>query len=151
MTSAFTTSPSTDDASAEVDSVLLQVSLALPLINYWQLRQAEWEKLTMEPKLTNVVFKGKLPGQPWDHQRCNILPPLSPPNLWNIGLNLWDNLKTLVFIWGTIWNIGFHLWDNLKTHQQPFLPVLRQSSDRGRGDKQEGSWEDQLALLQIQV
>ena len=41
MTSAFAAGPGTDDASAEVDSVLLQVSLALPLINYWQLRQAE--------------------------------------------------------------------------------------------------------------
>ena len=62
MTSAFATGPSTDDASGELESVLLQVSLALTLINYWQLRQREWGLIFVEQCTSNVdtVLKGKL-------------------------------------------------------------------------------------------
>ena len=131
MTSAFAIGPSTDDASGEVESVLLQVSLALAFVNYWQLRQAEWEKKMLKTFpvvklgwfilvldhvvewytdfcIPSILRRKNWPQRLWDCQRWNILPPLSPPSLTNIGLKSTICIfRIFVNIWKLTSNCSF--------------------------------------------
>ena len=101
MTSAFATGPSTDDASGEVESVLLQVSLALALINYWQLRQREWGLIFVEQctSSVNTVLKGKLTWTTLRLSEVKYPPSFVTPQPVKHWFEVYNCICFFVFLW----------------------------------------------------